>query len=81
MTWLSDEAVGKVVDKLRSTDLEQDTLIFFCSDNGGPTVGRTALQWIAQYTITPLKGINARRGHPGTVRGLVERQTSGRQSL
>ena len=38
-----DEAIGKVLDKLRSTHLEQDTLVFFCSDNGGPTVRRAAL--------------------------------------
>ncbi len=38
-----DEAVGRVLDKLRSSNLEQDTLIFFCSDNGGPTVPRAAI--------------------------------------
>lgn len=32
-----DDSVGAVLDKLRETDLEKDTLIFFLSDNGGPT--------------------------------------------
>jgi arylsulfatase A-like enzyme len=32
-----DDAVGTVLRKLRDTGVEQDTLIFFLSDNGGPT--------------------------------------------
>ena len=32
-----DDAVGAVLSKLREHHLEQDTLIFFLSDNGGPT--------------------------------------------
>jgi arylsulfatase A-like enzyme len=32
-----DDAVGGVVAKLREHNLEEDTLIFFISDNGGPT--------------------------------------------
>ncbi len=32
-----DDSVGAVLDKLRETGLEEDTLIFFLSDNGGPT--------------------------------------------
>ncbi|MEX0676957.1 MAG: sulfatase [Pirellulales bacterium] len=53
MTLALDEAIGKVLDKLRSTSLEQDTLIFFCSDNGGPTVPRAALNGSRN---TPLRG-------------------------
>jgi len=53
MTLALDEAIGKVLDKLRSTNLEQDTLIFFCSDNGGPTVRRAALNGSRN---TPLRG-------------------------
>lgn len=48
-----DEAIGKVMDKLRETNLEQDTLVFFCSDNGGPTVRRAALNGSRN---TPLRG-------------------------
>jgi arylsulfatase A-like enzyme len=36
MTAALDEAVGKVLDKLRSAGLEENTLVFFFSDNGGP---------------------------------------------
>ncbi|MEE2947187.1 MAG: sulfatase-like hydrolase/transferase [Verrucomicrobiota bacterium] len=32
-----DDSVGSVLAKLRSEQLEQNTLIFFLSDNGGPT--------------------------------------------
>ena len=32
-----DDAVGSVLDKLREHRLEENTLIFFISDNGGPT--------------------------------------------
>ncbi len=32
-----DDAVGRVLAKLRELNLEEDTLIFFLSDNGGPT--------------------------------------------
>jgi len=30
-----DENVGRILDKLRETKLEEDTLVFFLSDNGG----------------------------------------------
>src|SRR4051794_31607561 len=33
-----DDAVGTVLTKLRDVGLEEDTLIFFLSDNGGPTM-------------------------------------------
>lgn len=32
-----DDGVGAILDKLRSAGLENDTLVFFLSDNGGPT--------------------------------------------
>lgn len=32
-----DQGVGAVLEKLRETDREEDTLVFFLSDNGGPT--------------------------------------------
>ncbi len=32
-----DDAVGRVLNKLRAEELEEKTLIFFVSDNGGPT--------------------------------------------
>ncbi len=38
-----DEAVGKVLDTLRSARLEENTLIFFLSDNGGPTMRGTTI--------------------------------------
>ena len=32
-----DDSVGEVLDTLRGEGLEEDTLVFFISDNGGPT--------------------------------------------
>ena len=32
-----DDSVGEVLEALRENDLEENTLIFFISDNGGPT--------------------------------------------
>ncbi|MDP6444864.1 MAG: sulfatase-like hydrolase/transferase, partial [Pirellulaceae bacterium] len=32
-----DESVGSILGKLRDEKLERDTLVFFLSDNGGPT--------------------------------------------
>lgn len=37
-----DDAVGQVLAKLREHNLEDDTLIFFFSDNGGPTPSTTS---------------------------------------
>ncbi len=38
-----DEAVGAVTDKLRASGLEENTLIVFFSDNGGPTMLGTTI--------------------------------------
>ena len=48
-----DEMVGKVMDKLRSAGLEDNTLIFFFSDNGGPTMKGTTINGSHN---TPLRG-------------------------
>jgi arylsulfatase A-like enzyme len=37
-----DEAIGMVLGKLRDAQLEENTLVFFISDNGGPTMPGTA---------------------------------------
>jgi arylsulfatase B len=37
MTAQMDDAVGRVLGKLRQAGVEEDTLVFFFSDNGGPT--------------------------------------------
>jgi arylsulfatase A-like enzyme len=45
-----DDAVGAVLSKLRDTGIEEQTLIVFISDNGGPTQGNGSLN-------TPLSGV------------------------
>ena len=42
MTLAMDEAIGAVFEQLRRSGIEDDTLAFFISDNGGPTVLRFA---------------------------------------
>jgi arylsulfatase A-like enzyme len=37
-----DDAVGQLLAKLRENDLEENTLVFFVSDNGGPTLPTTS---------------------------------------
>ncbi|MCI0380051.1 MAG: sulfatase [Gemmataceae bacterium] len=37
-----DDAIGQVLAKLRETGIEDDTLIFFISDNGGPPVNASS---------------------------------------
>jgi arylsulfatase B len=44
-----DDSVGKVMKKLRDEKLEENTLVFFLSDNGGPTEELTS-------SNAPLKG-------------------------
>lgn len=38
-----DDAVGQVLEKLRATKLENETVIFFLSDNGGPLIAGSAI--------------------------------------
>ncbi|HEX2476877.1 MAG TPA: sulfatase-like hydrolase/transferase [Lacipirellulaceae bacterium] len=47
-----DDAVGKILDKIRNMGQEENTLIFFLSDNGGPTRQTTSRN-------NPLRGFKA----------------------
>jgi arylsulfatase A-like enzyme len=48
-----DEAIGRVLDKLKAEQLEEDTLIYFFSDNGGPTMRGTTINGSVN---APLRG-------------------------
>jgi arylsulfatase A-like enzyme len=48
-----DEAIGKVIEKVRAEKLEEDTLIYFFSDNGGPTMVGTTINGSVN---APLRG-------------------------
>jgi arylsulfatase A-like enzyme len=48
-----DDAVGRVLAKLREKGMEEDTLIFFFSDNGGPTMQGTTINGSINF---PLRG-------------------------
>jgi arylsulfatase A-like enzyme len=47
-----DDAVGRLLGMLRESKLEEDTLIFFISDNGGPTDVNTS----RNYPLSGYKG-------------------------
>jgi len=44
-----DDGIGRILDTLRKNNLEEDTLVIFFSDNGGPTAGNGSRN-------TPLSG-------------------------
>jgi arylsulfatase A-like enzyme len=48
-----DDAVGQVIEKIRSAGLEENTLIVFFSDNGGPTMTGTTINGSSN---APLRG-------------------------
>lgn len=52
MLWAMDEAVGRVLVRLRELNLEEDTVIFFLSDNGGPTLANGSRN-------APLRGVKS----------------------
>jgi len=47
-----DDAIGRLLAKLETDQLTENTLIFFISDNGGPTAANSGLN-------TPLRGFKA----------------------
>ena len=48
-----DDGIGRTLAALRQHDLEENTLIFFFSDNGGPTMATTAVNGSSN---APLRG-------------------------
>ncbi|OAI47230.1 sulfatase [Planctomycetaceae bacterium SCGC AG-212-F19] len=53
MTAAMDDAIGNVMAKLRAAGLEENTLVFFFSDNGGPTMVGTTINGSSN---APLRG-------------------------
>jgi len=52
-----DDAVGQVLDKVRQLGQEENTLIFFVADNGGPTEGTTSQNGpLRGYKMTTFEG-------------------------
>jgi arylsulfatase A-like enzyme len=54
-----DDAVGKILDKVRAMGEEENTLIFFLADNGGPTQSTTS-------NNKPLRGFKSTTWEGGT---------------
>ena len=51
-----DDAIGRVLDKLRSARIEDNTLIFFISDNGGPPVNASSNGALRGHKAQTLEG-------------------------
>ena len=62
MTLAMDEAVGDVLTQLSRSGLEEDTLIFFISDNGGPTVHKYAYNASDNSPLRGSKGTTLEAG-------------------
>ncbi len=58
MTWALDRSIGNVLDELKKENLLDNTLIFFLSDNGGPTSHNTSSNY-------PLKGTKGKEFEGG----------------
>ena len=58
MTAAMDDAVGSVLEKIRALKQEENTLVFFISDNGGPTPSNTS-------SNGPLRGYKAQTWEGG----------------
>jgi len=56
MTSAMDDAVGEVLKRLRESGLEENTLIFYVSDNGGPPVNASNNFPLRGYKAQTLEG-------------------------
>ena len=59
-----DDGVGRTMDALRAAGLEEQTLVFFFSDNGGPTMAGTTVNGASN---APLRG-SKRQTYEGGIR-------------
>lgn len=69
-----DDGIGRVMATLRERKLEEDTLIFFFSDNGGPTMEGTTINGASN---APLRG-SKRQTYEGGIRVPFFMQWKGR---
>ncbi len=51
-----DDAIGAVLAKLRAAELEEQTLIFFISDNGGPAANASRNTPLSGHKATTMEG-------------------------
>ena len=76
-----DDAIGRVLATLREKKLEDNTLVFFISDNGGPTMPGTTINASSNASAARLEADDARRRHPCAVLREVAGARAGRQGV
>ena len=59
MTWAMDRSIGNVINKLKEEKLLDNTLVFFFSDNGGPTGSNQS----SNLPLKSTKGYEFEGGH------------------
>lgn len=76
MTWAMDRAVGKVLTKVEMEGIMENTIIFFFSDNGGPSSSNTSIN----LPLKSQKGYEFEGGHrvPFVIQYLQEIEGGGR---
>ena len=53
----TDDAIGQVLNALKTHDLEENTLVIYLADNGGPTLGTTSSNLpLRGFKMTTLEG-------------------------
>ena len=60
-----DENIGKIVKKLKSLDLDKNTMIAFTSDNGPAYWSSYDRGWPENWPLTLIGSAGERRGHKG----------------
>lgn len=75
MTWSLDQACGRVIDKLEELGLDENTIIVFSNDNGGPNGTNTSNYPLSGMKATFLEGgirVPAIVSYPGVIKAGSE---------
>ena len=74
-----DDGIGKTMAALRAERLEKNTLVFFFSDNGGPTMTGTTINGSSNAPLRGSKRQTLGGRHPRAVHHSMEGPSSSRQ--
>ena len=74
-----DDAIGRTIAAIRDEGLEENTLVIFFSDNGGPTMLGTTINGSSNATAQRIEAPDVGRRHPRALHHSLERTRSGRK--